>query len=432
MSRLTRRRILGAALLAPVAAGVALRPAQNGGGHEAYFLQLQQALRDAGLFRPTLVIDRAKLDQNIARLREHLPRNKHYRIVAKSLPSLELIRHVRRATGSDRLMSFHQPFLNLIAREVPDAQVLLGKPMPVGAARRFFEHFDARSGFDTARQIEWLVDTPERLAQYRELARARAGEGTAPMRINLELDVGLHRGGLRSAQAVAEAIRSLAAEPSMRFSGFMGYEAHASKMPELLGGPRKALDAAMAFYRQCIDAARSVLGAAYDERSLTLNMGGSSTYELYDESAPCNELAMGSGLVKPTDFDKPTLADHVPACFIATPVLKALDRSDISGLESLTGAMRAWDRNTERAFYLYGGYWHADLVSPPGLQHNLIWGHSTNQELVNGSSKVALEVDDFVFLRPHQSESVFLQFGDIALYDGGRITAAWPVFTPGA
>ena len=427
-----RRLLLGAAVAAPVAAAVALRPGEKGGAHDAYFMQLQQALRKAGLFRPTLVIDREKLDHNIACLRSHLPANKGYRIVEKSLPSLELLRYVRKATGTDRLMSFHQPFLNLIGREMPDAQVLVGKPMPVGAAQRFYERHDPSSGFLPERQLQWLLDTPERMAQYRELARARYRDHGELMRVNLELDIGLHRGGLHGPQAVVEMLRELQKEPSMQFSGFMGYEAHASKMPDFLGGPSEALAEALGTYADCVAAAREELGAAFDENTLTLNAGGSSTYELYDESAPCNEISMGSGLVKPTDFDRPTLADHVPACFIGTPVLKALDRSEIAGLESLTGAFAVWDPNTARAFYLYGGYWYADIVSPPGLQHNAIWGHSTNQELVNGSRKVELAVDDFVFLRPHQSESVFLQFGDIAVYHQGEIVASWPVFDSAA
>lgn len=418
-------------MAAPLAAALALRPREKGGAHDAYFLSLQAALKRAGLLRPTLVIDRRRLAHNLDRLKSHLPANQHYRIVAKSLPSLGLIREVRAATGSDRLMVFEQPFLNFIAREMSDAQVLMGKPMPVGAAQRFFDRHPPGE-FDTGRQVEWLIDTPRRLAEYRELARARLNTSGAVMRLNLELDVGLHRGGFRSAQDVAEAIRGIGAEPALAYAGFMGYEAHASKMPGFLGGPRAALDRAWKFYAECVDVARVELGQRYKREALTLNAGGSSTYQLYDESAPCNELAMGSGLVMPTDFDKPSLADHLPASFIATPVLKALERTELPGLESMTGALRAWDANTARAFYLYGGYWLADPVSPPGLQRNAIWGHSTNQDLLNGSEAVRLGVDDFVFFRPHQSEFVFLQFGDLAVFDGAEIVETWPVVPAGA
>ncbi|CAN0297617.1 unnamed protein product [Chrysoparadoxa australica] len=52
--------------------------------------------------------------------------------------------------------------------------------------------------------------------------------------------------------------------------------------------------------------------------------------------------------------------------------------------------------------------------------------------MLNGSDSVKLAVDDFVFLRPTQSEAVFLQFGDIAVFDGLHITEQWPVFQQGA
>jgi D-serine deaminase-like pyridoxal phosphate-dependent protein len=416
-----RRALLAAALAAPVVWVAARKPRRHGGAHDEYFLGLQAALRDAGLFRPTLVIDRARLTHNLERLKARLPANKKFRVVAKSLPSLPLLRHVCEFMRTDRLMVFHQPHLNVLGAALPDAQMLLGKPLPAGAARRFFA--DDRGRPETAARIEWLVDTPQRIAEYRELAATAPG-GT--LRLNLELDVGLHRGGFRTAQDVAEAIRAIqAAGPALAFSGFMGYEAHAAKIPDALGGVHGALAKAMAFYGECVGAARATLGDAFDLDALTLNAGGSNTYTYYDESAPCNELAIGSGLVKPTDFDTAGLAEHVPASFIATPVLKALDRTEIPGLERLAGLFRAWDPNTARTFYIYGGYWLATAVSPPGLQRNDIWGHSTNQDMLNGSSDVALGVGDFVFFRPHQSEFVFLQFGDLAVYDGARITDRW-------
>lgn len=419
-----RRALLAAAVAAPIAWVAARKPRRNGGAHDDYFLGVQAALREAGLFRPTLVIDRARLAHNLAELKARLPANKRFRVVAKSLPSLPLVQVVREFMQTDRLMVFHQPHLNRVASQMPDAQMLLGKPLPAGAARRFLaEH---RGPAEPVARTEWLVDTPARIAEYAELAGAAPG---GRLKLNLELDVGLHRGGFRAAQNVAEAIRAIQADPRLVFSGFMGYEAHAAKMPDALGGVRGALAAAMAFYAECVAAARETLGAQFDADALTLNAGGSNTYAYYDAAAPCNELAIGSGLVKPTDFDTPGLAGHVPASFIATPVLKALDRTEIPGLERMTGLLRAWDPNTARTFYLYGGYWLANAVSPPGLQRNDIWGHSTNQDMLNGSTDVRLGVGDFVFFRPHQSEFVFLQFGDLAVYENGRIAAAWQAFS---
>jgi D-serine deaminase-like pyridoxal phosphate-dependent protein len=52
--------------------------------------------------------------------------------------------------------------------------------------------------------------------------------------------------------------------------------------------------------------------------------------------------------------------------------------------------------------------------------------------MLNGSASIDLRQDDWVFLRPTQSEHVFLQFGDIAVYDNGEIVGRWPVFKQGA
>ncbi len=429
----SRRQILtGAALGGAVLAAPWLRPGDQGGTHNAYFARLQMALKEAGLYRPTLVLDSERLYNNTQRLIEHIHSDFAYRIVGKSLPSLPLINTVRKQTRTDRVMVFHQPFLNHLAEKMPDSNLLLGKPMPTNAAKRFYA-FHTNTDFDPSRQLQWLIDTPQRLKEYSQLAAA-LGQN---MQINLELDVGLHRGGFRDAEEVALAIMSLRDDPHLEFTGFMGYEAHISKMPGIVGGPEQAMKNAMAFYTQCREAAQRVLGESYRPEQLTFNAGGSSTYQMYSKqmynnSAPCNELAVGSALVKPSDFDVSTLVDHIPAAFIATPVLKTLGAVEVPGLENVAGLMSLLNPNKSRSFFTYGGYWKANPESPPGLTTNSLYGRSTNQEMLNGSDSVKLAVDDFVFLRPTQSEAVFLQFGDIAVFDGLHITEHWPVFQQGA
>jgi D-serine deaminase-like pyridoxal phosphate-dependent protein len=52
--------------------------------------------------------------------------------------------------------------------------------------------------------------------------------------------------------------------------------------------------------------------------------------------------------------------------------------------------------------------------------------------MLNGGPDLSISPDEFVFLRPHQSEALFLQFGDIAVYEDGAITEFWPVFPASA
>ena len=71
----------------------------------------------------------------------------------------------------------------------------------------------------------------------------------------------------------------------------------------------------------------------------------------------------------------------------------------------------------------------AEFESPKGLQSNGVYGRSSNQEMVNGSAAVGLALEDQVFLRPTQTESVLLQFGDLLAVRGGKIVDTWPVYS---
>ena len=102
------------------------------------------------------------------------------------------------------------------------------------------------------------------------------------------------------------------------------------------------------------------------------------------------------------------------------------------GLEFADSAKRAWDPNYNKTVFIYGGHWLADPVDPPGLSYNSTFGRSSNQEMLNGGPDLEIAADEFVFFRPHQSEAVFLQFGDIAVYEDGEIVDTWPVFEASA
>jgi D-serine deaminase-like pyridoxal phosphate-dependent protein len=100
-------------------------------------------------------------------------------------------------------------------------------------------------------------------------------------------------------------------------------------------------------------------------------------------------------------------------------------------MEWLAAPLRAWDPNTARTWFVYSGNWMATPESPRGLQPIGIYT-SSNQQGFHGSERVQLAVDDFLFLRPHQSEAVLLQFGDLVALRGERIEARWPVLAASA
>lgn len=406
----------GAALAAGAGATLLWRPEDRGAPHDAYFSRLNALLKRDGPGHPIMLIDLDRVNHNIDLLVRSVGPERTYRVVEKSLPCVDLLEHVMQRAKTRALMTFHRPFLNIVSERFLDADVLLGKPMPVAAARTFYEKL-APGAFDPAMHVQWLVDTHERLLQYQQLAR----ELGVSMRVNLEIDVGLHRGGLPEPEALDPLLDTIASDDRLTLTGLMGYEPHLTSVDGGLEHP--AVQAVLARYRGFVERLRARNVAA--ER-LTLNGAGSHTLRIYEGDRTMNDLSAGSGVVKPADFDTPHLAEALPAVFIATPILKRYDELKLPGDPWMARALEVWDPNRRRLYFIYGGYWKANFVSPAGVPEALY--HSTNQEPVTTSTSVDLAVDDYMFLRPTQSEHVMLQFGDLHVVKDDAIVATWPVF----
>ncbi|GAA4648952.1 DSD1 family PLP-dependent enzyme [Kistimonas scapharcae] len=397
--------------------------------YDHYFSALNQLVRQQMPGCPVLIVDLNRVDQNLERVKAHLGDPSQVRIAAKSLPSPELIRYLLEKLGSNRLMSFHLPFLLQQFRSFPGSDFLVGKPFPVTAVKTFLRNL---SDEEKARivEIQWLIDTPSRLHQYLALAR----EQGLQFRVNVEIDVGLHRGGIQTLEALDQIMALINDAPEhLIFSGFMGYDAHLAKAPALpwkQGEARQqARSEAMAIYQRFVNHVRETWPDSYRD-DLCLNGAGSMTYQLYPEGDQgcLNDFTIGSSFVKPTDFDLPTLTDHQPGLFIATPVLKKLDGLVIPFLERFAPWLAKLNVNWQKAFFVYGGWWKAKPCAPQGLRNNGIYGRSTNQEMLTASNGTGLDVDDTVFLRPTQSERVMLQFGGIRVVRGEEVIGFWSVF----
>ena len=368
----------------------------------APFAAIATALARAGIAQPTLVIDRAALQANIAEVRRALaPSPLALRIVTKSLQAPGLLRAVVEGCGSDRLMVFNGVMLDALVDAHPASDLLTGRPLPAAQVEAFIRRHKASP--TPAARPQWLVDSPARLAQYAAVARAHA----APMRLSLEIDVGLRRGGLIGPAAVAEMIDLAAAEPLFTISGLMGYDAHVPAMPS----PAAEMTRVRQRYAAAVGVLRARLGG--DSAAFTLNTAGSPTYSLHLDDGAANEVSIGSAFVKPKNFDLPGLAAYAPACFIAMPVLKVLDG----------------ETPNRRRVFLYGGCGDAEPVWPAGAAFSPLGG---GRYMMTAPADLALRPDDVILMRPRESEGVFLQFGDIAVFEDGEIIDRWPTFPAAA
>jgi D-serine deaminase-like pyridoxal phosphate-dependent protein len=370
-----------------------------------------------------VVVDRARLQRNAARLKALIAPGARLRLVEKSLPVPALLDEAMRLTGTCALMVFHAPQLLQVAKAFADSDVLIGKPMPVAAAHHFYARLrDTR--FDPARQLQWLIDTPARLEEYAQLARSQG----IKLRVNIEIDIGLRRGGVPdpcSLRALLERVR--AAGANVEFAGLMGYDAHVGKLPALVESRSKSFAAACDAYRAFKTEALAVFPEA--AQTACWNGAGSPTVPLHRDDSPLNDVSAGSIVLKPLAFDSELLADFEPAVFIAAPVLKALEGTHLPGPAWLSKILYAGRKSRARSWFIYGGGWPAEPVSPPGLIGNPQFGLSFNQAILNGPRECALGANDSVFFRPYQSEGTLLHYGPVRVIDDARVVDEWPPFT---
>ncbi len=386
-----------------------------------YFFVLNRELGRAGPAEPCLVIDVDRLDDNIHAVVGALPKGRALRIVDKSLPSPTLIRHVLQRARTHRLMNFHLPFLAQLVEEIAELDVLIGNPLPVRSVQSFFAGLHRGSWQRLAREIAWLVDTRERLAQYLELAERLQ----LRFRIAIEIDVGLCRGGVSEPEQLAPLMDRMHEHGErLRFAGLVGYDAHAAKAPRPLSRDA-AIERVQRRYRAFVE----YLTIRYQPLLLDppiWNGAGSTTALLQGSDTPLNDIAVGSAFLKPLDFDLPSLGELEPSVYIATPLLKRLRGVRLPYLGRLGGWLSG-GRGMDACF-IYGGHWLARPVHPQGTRTNALCGVSCNQQMVMIPSGTVLAVDDYLFLRPTQSEAVLLEFGDLIIVREGRVVDRWPVF----
>ena len=381
-----------------------------------FFEQLNRDLKQSNGALPRLIVDDQALEQNLQYIAKKLQYGSHLqpRIVVKSLACLALLKTISLKLSTQRFMVFHMPQLLPILENFSDVDVLFGKPMPVSTVQYFYAMNQNCRQVD----IQWLIDSKARLLQYLEVAK----QFSLTLKINIEIDVGLHRGGVRSDFALIEILRLIEQNPEhLALAGLMGYDAHVTKLPSMI----KKIDVA---YRESQDIYQNYKNIIQQQfphlwrADLCFNGGGSPTFYLHVEQSVCNDLSFGSMLLKPSDFDSDGLSVLQAALWISTPVLKVLPFTQLPGLEVLDKLP-----HSSKALFVYGGYWMAHYVYPRGIHPHALYGRSTNQEMVNVPKNTEIAVDDFVFLRPTQSEAIIPQFHKLYCYKN-RDFEAWETF----
>lgn len=383
-----------------------------------YFQQLTQDLKQQGTGTPQLILDLAQYRHNLEVVQSKLPAQLQPRLVVKSLASIQLLKLASEKLNTQRFMLFHLPHLAEIIGTFPQADTLLGKPMPIQAVKSFYQTLSDQNKINDQGSIQWLIDDVEHLQQYLQLAQRL----NIRLHVNIEIDVGLHRGGVQTQQqfiALMKLIQHNAAY--IKFSGLMGYDAHVAKLPKILKSPDKSYQQSQQMYQQY----KTILQQQFPDlwhAGLCFNGGGSPTFMQHCQHSVCNDLAFGSMLLKPGDFDLANLAELQCALWIAAPILKVLPCGQILGLELMNHLPHQY-----KAVFIYGGYWRADYIYPEKSRPHVLYGRSSNQEMLQVPIQCDIHVDDYVFIRPTQSEAIIPQFAQLYAYTEGKFLQ-WQTF----
>src|SRR5690606_27684993 len=196
-----------------------------------YFQQLTQDLQQQGTGTPQLILDLAQYQQNLEIVQAKIPAQLKPRLVVKSLASIPLLNLAREKLNTRRSMVFDLPHLLELMRAFEQADILLGTPTPIHALQRLYENASEQTKANDQSNNQRLVDDIKRLKQYLQFAQ----ESNLQLNINIEIDVGLHRGGVSSQQQLIALLKLIQQYPdALRLSGLMGYDAHVAKLPNIL------------------------------------------------------------------------------------------------------------------------------------------------------------------------------------------------------
>jgi D-serine deaminase-like pyridoxal phosphate-dependent protein len=425
------RRLLGIVFACCSVIVFLLKPRNRGKAHDGYFAAINDLLKQMTDGTPRIFCDLDRLDRNIARVMENTGSPERLRIVVKSLPCMSLIKYIMDKTGTKKLMCIHVPFIPAILDELGyDVDILMGKPVSVKTAENFFQNIGQKE--KAARTIQWLVDTPERLLEYRDMAE-RIGH---TIRVNIELNIGLNRGGVDCVEMLHEMMEIIRSNPgTLNFTGFMGYEGHVPHVPALSGkipAIEKELKKTMDRYHEYCLYASEHFGEIYSKAS-TFNTGGSGTVRFYHEQFPEKEIATGGAFLRPACYPEVSMEGFVPALFIAAPVIKKPGPVRIPFVEFITPFLTWWNPNLKQSFCIYGGIWAGQFISPPGIDPLKMLNDPPNQNmlpnqtLLSISDSAPLSVGDYIFYWPQQSDAMF-QFHTCITIREGAITGEWKTF----
>jgi len=211
-----------------------------------------------------------------------------------------------------------------------------------------------------------VADHPDNVAA---LSRASAAAGK-PLRVLVDLDTGIHRTGVRDAEAAATLARQIGASSSLEFRGVQAYAGHLQHVEDFAA--RRSL--AEAQHRTLAELVERL--TAEGRRPGIVTGAGTGTHAI-DAAGPFTELQTGSYVFMDVEYNAVDLRGGTarafePALFVAATVVSA----NADGFVTLDAGLKAFATGGPKpqpargapagSRYAFLGDEHGALILPPG------------------------------------------------------------------
>ncbi len=354
------------------------------------------------LATPALVLDLKAFERNVAAMQEHCNRvGLKLRAHAKTHKSVEIARR-QIAAGAVGQCCAKLGEAEALAEGGIDSLLITS---PVVTAQGF-----ARIAKLNARLNDFMIvaDSAVCVDGYAQAAR----ESGKRLKVLVDVDIGLHRTGIRPGEPALALAKSIAASPQLQFMGLQGYAGQLQHVPEFPDRRSQSL-AALKLLGETRD-----LIVANGIPCPIVSGGGTGTYNIDAEAQVFTELQAGSYIFMDKQYCEVKIANAAPlpfetALFVQSTVISA----NMPGLVTTDAGLKSFATEAG-APVLHAG-------APEGANY-FFFGDEQGGIMLGGTDKHLPLGSVVSCTAPHCDPTVNL-YDAYHVVDGDRLVAIWPV-----
>lgn len=356
----------------------------------------------ARLATPALVLDLSAFERNVSAMRDHCARvGLKLRAHAKTHKSVEIARRLIEAGA-----------IGQCCAKLGEAEALaeggiegLLVTSPVVTEQAF-----ARVGKLNARAGDFMIVADSAVAVDGYAAAAHMSG--KPLKVLVDVDIGLHRTGIRPGEPARELAKRIAASPDLTFMGLQGYAGQLQHVAEF--GDRRTQSLAAL---KLLGDTRDMIVAAGIPCPI-VSGGGTGTYNIDAEARVFTELQAGSYIFMDKQYCEVRIANGAPmpfetALFVQTTVISA----NMPGLATTDAGLKSFATEAGSPVIHAG--------APEGANY-FFFGDEQGGILLGGADKRLDLGATMLCTAPHCDPTVNL-YDAYHVVDGDTLVDIWPV-----